>query len=75
MSKIPRRQREPKPVVVTQEKLFTPRQLARYLECSVDTVRRRILEGSLPAYKIGGTYRSYRSEIDAAIKGMKVKAP
>lgn len=75
MSKLPRKQREPKQVVVTQERMYTPKQLARYLEVSVDTVRRRILDGTLPAYKVGGAYRSYRSEIDTAIKGMKVKAP
>jgi len=57
------------------DQLMTPKQLAEYLDSSLDTVRRRILDGTLPAYKVGGAYRSYRSEIDAAIKGMKVKAP
>jgi len=26
----------------------------------------------LPALKVGGSYRSYRSEIDAALKNMRV---
>jgi len=74
MPKLPRKQRtKPAAVVVTQEKLYTPRQLAKYLEVSIDTVRRRILDGTFPAYKLGGAYRSYKSEIDTAVKNMRVK--
>lgn len=58
-------------MVVTHERLFTPKQVANYLGVCVDTVRRHMLDGTLPAYKIGGTYRAYKSEVDAVIKTMK----
>lgn len=73
MSKMPRKPRTVR-TVVTHEQFFVPRQLAKYLGCSIDTVRRRILDGTLPAYKFGGAYRSYKSEVDDAIKSMRVKA-
>ncbi|HUS79746.1 MAG TPA: helix-turn-helix domain-containing protein [Armatimonadota bacterium] len=62
-----------------REEMLTPQEAADWLKVSVDTVYRWIDEGTLPALKIGGTYRILRSAVlamnatgrDAAARGGK----
>ena len=50
---------------MVKERLITARELATYLRCSVSTVRRLVLRGKIPHYRLGKMVRFRRSEIDA----------
>lgn len=58
------------------EKMFyTPEDLADMLELSVDTIRRYIREGSLPAIKLKGSYRIKREDFERFIEDRKTVKP
>jgi excisionase family DNA binding protein len=50
---------------MAKERLMTAREVASYLRCSVSTVRRMVLRGRVPHYRLGRLVRFRRSEIDA----------
>ena len=50
---------------MAKERLMTAREVASYLRCSVTTVRRLVLRGKAPHYRLGRMIRFRRSEIDA----------
>ena len=48
-----------------REGLMTTQDLARYLQCSMTTVRRWISRGEIPHIRLGKLVRFRRSEVDA----------
>ncbi len=44
---------------------FTPKTLAEHWQCNTQTVRRRIADGSLRAFRVGRDYRIPRAEVAA----------
>jgi excisionase family DNA binding protein len=50
---------------MAKERLITAREVASYLRCSISTVRRMVLRGQVPHYRLGRMIRFRRSEIDA----------
>jgi len=55
-----------------REKLFyTSEDIAEMLELSVDTIRRYIREGKLPAIRLGGAYRIKREDFERFIEERK----
>ncbi len=53
---------------------LTPQEVSALLKVSVHTVRRWINEGSLPAYKVGRSWRIQRSELASWISGQQPAA-
>ena len=47
-----------------KERLMTVQETAEYLQCSVSTVRRYIMRGEIPHYRLGKMVRFKRREID-----------
>lgn len=45
--------------------MLTLKNVAKMLDVSRDTVRRIVLNGQLPAYRIGGQYRITQQDIDS----------
>jgi excisionase family DNA binding protein len=59
-----------------QEKMFyTPEDVANMLELTVDTIRRYIREGKLPAIRLEGTYRIQREDFERFIEERKTVRP
>ncbi|GAC1427966.1 MAG: hypothetical protein NVSMB54_18100 [Ktedonobacteraceae bacterium] len=52
--------------------LLTTEDVANFLRVDVVTVRRLVLKGELPAYRIGGEYRFMRNEIEDYVKRQRV---
>ncbi len=52
--------------------LLTTEDLANFLRVDVVTVRRLVLKGELPAYRVGGEYRFIGSEIENYVKRQRV---
>ena len=46
------------------EEILTIREVAEYLKLAEKTVYRLIAEGKIPGFKVGGAWRSRKSEID-----------
>lgn len=54
------------------EPLLTTEDVANFLRVDVVTVRRLVLKGELPAYRVGGEYRFIRNEIEVYVKRQRV---
>ena len=54
--------------------IFTMKELALYLKLAEKTAYRLASEGKLPGFKVGGTWRFRRVEIDAWIQEQEKKA-
>lgn len=51
-----------------KEKLMTANEVADYLQCSLSTVRRLVMRGKIPHFRLGKLVRFRRVEIDAWLK-------
>jgi len=61
-----------KPQAQTDEQRFYgDKELAKYLNCTIQTVSRQKQAGKLPFHRIGRKYYYLRSEIDTAFKGKR----
>ena len=49
---------------MAKEGLITAKQVAEYLNCSVSTVRRLVVNGGIPHFRLGKLIRFRRSDID-----------
>lgn len=49
--------------------IMTMKEVAEYLKLNEKTAYRLTSEGKLPAFKVGGSWRFQKSEIDQWIKG------
>lgn len=49
---------------MTDEEIFTIREVSSYLELAEKTSYRLASEGKLPGFKVGGSWRFRKSEID-----------
>jgi excisionase family DNA binding protein len=49
--------------MVKEDQVFTPKEVAKTLRVSVVTISRAIREGELKAFRIGGQWRIYGSEL------------
>jgi excisionase family DNA binding protein len=47
-----------------RDPLMTTQEVANYLHCSVSTVRRSLMSGQIPHYRLGKIVRFRRSDID-----------
>ncbi len=54
------------------EPLLTTEDVANFLRVDVVTVRRLVLKGELPAYRVGGEYRFIGNEIENYVKRQRV---
>ena len=54
--------------------IITIRELAVYLKMAEKTLYRLASEGSVPGFKVGGSWRFRKSEIDKWIKRQEAKA-
>lgn len=54
------------------EPLLTTEEVAEYLRVEVVTVRRLIVRGGLPAYRIGGEFRFTASDVEGFVKSQRV---
>ena len=64
-------------LTTADHEFLTVAEVARLLQCSEPTVRRRIREGQLPAVQLGGQrspLRIARGELDAWLYGEKADA-
>lgn len=57
-----------------QTDVMTIRELATYLKMAEKTLYRLAAEGSVPSFKIGGSLRFRKSEIDKWIKKQEAEA-
>lgn len=48
--------------MATTPEFITKHEAAAILACSVDTVRRRVADGSLPAYRLGGRVLRFKRD-------------
>ena len=48
-----------------KEQLMTAQEVAAYLRCSLSTVRRLVVRGKIPHYRLGKMVRFRRREIDS----------
>lgn len=48
-----------------REGLMTAQEVATYLRCSVSTVRRFVMRGEIPHYRLGKMVRFRRREVDS----------
>ncbi len=60
--------------VMTEEKVYTPKQVADILQVNVRTIYRKIATGEIEAFTIGDTYRIRQSVLDAVMRGKKDKS-
>lgn len=58
----------PMPSAATHNELLPLKDAAALVPCSVRTLRRRIAEGKLPAYRSGQLIRVKRSDLDAMMQ-------
>jgi excisionase family DNA binding protein len=54
--------------------IFTIKELAIYLKLAEKTAYRLASDGKLPGFKVGGTWRFRKTEIDSWIKRQEQKA-
>ena len=59
------------PVQPDEQRFYGDKELAKYLNCTIQTVSRQKQAGKLPFHRIGRRYYYLRSEVDAAFKGKK----
>jgi excisionase family DNA binding protein len=57
-----------------QTDVMTIRELAAYLKMAEKTLYRLAAEGAVPGFKVGGSWRFRKSEIDKWIKRQESKA-
>ena len=53
-----------------QTDIMTIREVADYLKLTEKTAYRLVAEGKIPGFKVGGSWRFRRSEIEGWIDGM-----
>lgn len=53
---------------MSNDQIMTVRELAEYLKIAEKTAYRFASEGKVPAFKVGGTWRFRKAEIDRWIK-------
>ena len=58
----------PMPSAATHNELLPLKDAAGLVPCSVRTLRRRIAEGKLPAYRSGQLIRVKRADLDAMLQ-------
>lgn len=58
-------------VQTDEQRFHGDRELAKYLNCTIQTVSRQKQAGKLPFHRMGRKYYYLRSEIDAAFKGKR----
>lgn len=58
---------------MTDEEIFTIKEVSGYLKLAEKTSYRLASEGKLPGFKVGGSWRFRKSEIDAWIKEQEKK--
>lgn len=51
-----------------KEKLMTANEVADYLQCSLSTVRRMVMRGKIPHFRLGKLIRFRRSDVDAWLR-------
>jgi excisionase family DNA binding protein len=56
-----RRLQEPE---ISNDIIMTSRQVAEYLNCHYTTLMRLLWKGDLPGFRLGGTWRCRRQDID-----------
>lgn len=49
---------------MSKDEIFTIKEVAAYLKLAEKTTYRLALEGELPGFKVGGSWRFRKSEID-----------
>ncbi|MCC7263699.1 MAG: helix-turn-helix domain-containing protein [Candidatus Latescibacteria bacterium] len=49
---------------MTKERLMTMQEVAEYLQCSLSTIRRWVVRGKVPHYRMGKLVRFRRAELD-----------
>lgn len=54
--------------------IFTIKELSLYLKLTEKTAYRLASEGKLPGFKVGGSWRFRKTEIDSWIKAQELKA-
>tara|TARA_Y100001934_G_C12312721_1_gene755776 strand:- start:469 stop:660 length:192 start_codon:yes stop_codon:yes gene_type:complete len=59
---------------MTDEEIFTIKEVSGYLKLAEKTSYRLASEGKLPGFKVGGSWRFRKSEIDAWIKEQEQKS-
>ena len=50
------------------DEIFTIKELSSYLKLAEKTAYRLVAEGKIPGFKVGGSWRFKKEEIDAWIK-------
>ena len=50
---------------MAKEGLLTSGEVAKYLRCSVSTVRRLVMRGQIPHFRVGKLVRFRRGDVDA----------
>jgi excisionase family DNA binding protein len=55
--------------------IMTIREVADYLKLTEKTAYRLVAEGKIPGFKVGGSWRFRRSEIEAWIDGKSKRKP
>lgn len=58
-----------------QPSFLTPQEVSDLLRVSVQTVRRWIKEGALPAYKVGRAWRIRRADLDRWLNRQRTAVP
>ena len=59
---------------MADDEIFTIKEVAAYLKLAEKTAYRLASEGKLPGFKVGGSWRFRKSEVDAWIKEQELKA-
>lgn len=59
---------------MSEDDIFTIRELATYLKLAEKTAYRLASEGKLPGFKVGGSWRFRKSEVDSWIQTQEKKA-
>lgn len=57
-------------VQTTRRRLVSIQTAAEYVDLDARTIRRRISDGTLPAYRLGGTIRIDLDDLDRALKAI-----
>jgi excisionase family DNA binding protein len=62
------------PINICEGEILTIKQVASYLKVTERTIYRLAADKRIPAFKVGGTWRFSRVEIDAWIKQQSMEA-
>jgi excisionase family DNA binding protein len=62
------------PGLLTESQVYTPKEIADTLRVSAVTISRAIREGKLKAFRVGGQWRIYGSEIRAYVEAETARA-